>query len=625
MDPDALDPAAQDPLDPVLAEPPPKSKGVPMSRLLPSLSRQTPSAPAARRFRAALIAASAALLLTGVADAKPKKKHKGGRTPAAETTAPAPEPSPAPAPTAAEPAPTPKPGAAAKGGMTFQPEEVTQSGPESKTLQKALKLYEAKDFYAASIELHKVIEGESGDAPANVQRAESYMGRTLYNLKFYSASLSYFDRIVQKGPAHAAHNATLKWLASLQRILPESAGILDKIGKYNRAELDQPALAEVKDELYYLLGRYYYQQGNFKEAIELFQLVPLQNDYFAKAKFYEGVTKVRMQDGKGASESFKEILRKFKDAESKDPEKVDPITREFVDVANLQLARVFYSTGQQKTSIKYYDKIPLDSPDWLPALFESSWAHFQMGGPSGYAHALGNIHTLNAPYFDKEFFPESKILTAVVYFYNCLYDRSAETLAEFNGIYPPLKKEIDDLLAKHPDNAEFYDFALKLRDGKVELAERVQRAAIGALGDRTLGKQIAFVTELDRELRQIETADPAWKSTAVAANILQDITLQQSLAKNEAGNLARKRLDRLSKEIDELVRQAIKIEIETLNMQKNALTGEQASANQAKSMEDARRELIDDEHQYWPFWGEYWKDELGAYRFNVTNQCKTKQ
>src|SRR6185295_15463242 len=152
----------------------------------------------------------------------------------------------------------------------------------------------------------------------------------------------------------------------------------------------------------------------------------------------------------------------------------------------------------------------------------SSWAHFQMGGV-GYAKALGNIHTLNAPYFDKEFFPESKILTAVIYFYNCLYDRSAETLAEFNGVYPPLKQEIDDLLGKHPDNAEFYDFSVKIRDGKAELPERIQRTATGALGDRTLSKQIAFVVELERELKQIEGAEPAWKSTAIAANILQDI------------------------------------------------------------------------------------------------------
>ena len=31
--------------------------------------------------------------------------------------------------------------------------------------------------------------------------------------------------------------------------------------------------------------------------------------------------------------------------------------------------------------------------------------------------------------------------------------------------------------------------------------------------------------------------------------------------------------------------------------------------------------IIDDEHQQWPFRGEYWKDELGYYRFKVLNKC----
>ena len=90
------------------------------------------------------------------------------------------------------------------------------------------------------------------------------MGKALYNMKFYSASLSYFDRIVQKGPSHAYYNATLKWLASLSRQLPDSTGILEKIGKYNRAELDQPALEKVRDELYFLLGQVLLPEGQLQ-------------------------------------------------------------------------------------------------------------------------------------------------------------------------------------------------------------------------------------------------------------------------------------------------------------------------------------------------------------------------
>src|SRR5207245_10653181 len=126
----------------------------------------------------------------------------------------------------------------------------------------------------AAGELIKGIEGATGDVEANEQTAELWMGKALYNMTFYSASLSYFDRIVQKGPSHAYYHATLKWLASLSRQLPDSTGILEKIGKYNRAELDQPALEKVRDELYFLLGKFYYQKGNFKEAVELFGTVP---------------------------------------------------------------------------------------------------------------------------------------------------------------------------------------------------------------------------------------------------------------------------------------------------------------------------------------------------------------
>ena len=146
-----------------------------------------------------------------------------------------------------------------------QPEGEAPVGDQpSKVLERAFKLYDGEDYYSASIELNKVVEGESGDSEPNKQKAEFWMGKALYNMKYYSASLSYFDRIVQKGPSHAYYNATLKWLASLSRQLPDSTGILEKIGKYNRAELDQPALEKVRDELYFLLGKFYYQKGQLQ-------------------------------------------------------------------------------------------------------------------------------------------------------------------------------------------------------------------------------------------------------------------------------------------------------------------------------------------------------------------------
>ncbi len=555
---------------------------------------------------------AAGLIHVTPALAKPKKPKDNGPTMTftPEDTGQAPPDTPPPADT---PPPQVKKSKSRGAAVAQVSDEKASAGPASKVLERALKLYEGEDYYSATIELNKVVEGQSPDDEANRQRAEFFMGKALFQLKFYSASASYFDRIVQKGQAHRYYHKTLQWLASLSQYLPETAGILEKIGKYSREDLESPALASVRDQLFYLLGRYHYTKGNFKDALDLFQAVPENSEFFARAKFFEGITYVRQYQAKPASEAFKAILRKS-------IEHPDKTTKEFEEMANLSLARTFYSLHQFPQSVKYYDKVSPESPDWLASLFESSWAQFQMDGDS---KALGNIHTLNAPFFENEFYPESLILKAVIYFQRCNYDRAMAAVAEFNSSYPSLKKDIDGIIAKYPDNAEFYNYAIKIRNGEAGLPDRVQRAAEGALSDKTLAKNFDYVAELDRELKQVDKSDPAWRSTAVAGNILQDLTLQKSLAANEAGSLARERLKRLSTEIQELVKQAIKVEYETLGAQKGELSAAaKGEIGGGVAPKRGSGEInVDDEHERWPFDGEYWKDELGTYRFRVVNKC----
>ena len=499
----------------------------------------------------------------------------------------------------------------AKADFEFAPETIEKSRPPSPTMQKALKLYAAKDYFSATIELHRVVEGQSGDSTATKQRAEFWMGKTLYRLGFYSASLSYFDRIVEKGDTHRYHSATLKWLASLSRQLPESVGILEKVGKYKRAELEQPALDQVRHELFYLLGRYHYRAGNFKEALGLFSSVPASSPFYARAKFMEGITHVRNYQAKPAARAFKALLRTAREA---------PKTKEIKDfkqLAMLSLARVFYSTGQYDLSIKYYDQVPKRSANWLPALFESAWSHFQR---NNFSRALGNIHTLNAPYFDDYFFPESLVLRAVVYWKHCLWERSQEAINRFKAKYPALQRAVDQLLKQYADPNDFFREAQKIRARKAGLSPQVARLAGTALADRTLEKTFALVRELDRELKQVEAADPAWKATAVASVVLQDLSLQKSLAEREAGDLAQRRLKRLSGEIRELRKQAIKVEYEIINGKKNELEAA-VRGELVKPTRTAREVRVDDEHELWPFDGQYWRDELGSYRYKIQSRC----
>jgi len=504
-----------------------------------------------------------------------------------------------------------------KGGEVEMEADNVASGPPSKTLERAIKLYDKKDFFSASIELKKVLDGESGDDAKNKQRAEFFMGKTLYQMGFYAGSLAYFDKIVQAGDAHTYHGAALKWLAALSRVLPETSGILEKIGTYEGQALEDPSLASVRDELYFLLGRHFYKrggEGDFDKAIALFQKVSRDNEFFIKSKFFEGVTYVRKYEGRPATDAFKDIL--VIGEEKPKQYSADDIAN-YRELAQLQMARIFYSTQQFDTSIRYFEKLDQNNVDWAESLFEASWAYFMKTLNS---KALGNIHTLNAPYFENQFFPESLLLKSVIYFKYCLYDQAEEAIQDYNDKYTPLRKNLEEIVKKYDDNAEFYEYVKKVKAGKAGLDPVTQRLVMSQLNDKTILKNFAWVDELNNELNMLQKSDKAWQTTQVAAEVLQELTVQQSVAAADAGKVARERIDRLSRELGALARDGSKIKFEILNAKAEKLS---ADALKLRVSSNTKEEpiVVDDEHFQWKFNGEYWKDELGYYRFRIRSRC----
>ena len=120
-----------------------------------------------------------------------------------------------------------------------------------------------------------------------------------------------------------------------------------------------------------------------------------------------------------------------------------------------------------------------------------------------------------------------------------------------------------------------------------------------------------------------DRSDKSWQTTRVSQEVLQELTVQKSLAEADAGKLARERIKRLAEELRELSRDGRKIRIETLNNKAGQIDA-QARGEQISG--DHRQEpiVVDDEHFLWKFNGEYWKDELGYYRFKVRSRCPRK-
>ncbi|MEQ9649164.1 MAG: tetratricopeptide repeat protein, partial [Sandaracinaceae bacterium] len=305
---------------------------------------------------------------------------------------------------------------------TGQPPAPPAEGPPSEALANALRLYQQERYMEASVQFQRVVEGETQDAPANVQKAQFFLGKALYHLRFYQSALAIFDEITQQGQGHNYFGQTLQWLAQLATQLPEPAGIIEKVGRYGVDELEQFNTAESADlynQLIYLMGRHKYNQGEFEEAIRLFQGVDRQSDHYVYGRFFEGIAHVRTRRAQPAIQAFRAIIEAIDEGVTgvEDTQRMD-------DLAWLSLARVYYTaanrtdaeTGDRTidgtllgNAVVAWNNIGTGSEYWLDALFEESWAFFLA---DEYSRAMGNIHTLFSPYFEDAYYPEALVHNA---------------------------------------------------------------------------------------------------------------------------------------------------------------------------------------------------------------------
>jgi hypothetical protein len=349
------------------------------------------------------------------------------------------------------------------------------------------------------------------------------------------------------------------------------------------------------------------------------------------AQFFSGVSYIQMKKAVAAVKAFQRV--KSAVDEGADVEDADRMR----DLANLSMARTMYSASIQldpetnvpeiredalSAAVKYWNEVGEDSEYWLDAHFEAAWAYYMAGQ---YTRALGNIHTLKSPYFPRSFYPEAEILKAIVYFFNCDYEKATTTVARFNVTTTPKKDKLEQVLKKYKgENQEeaFYKFLMQVREGDANIDEEIEPLVETALSDRQLLRNVEYVQFLEKEKGRFAASPASFQQSGVGTYVQEKITEARKRGVKNAGTLAVQRYQRYVDEMGEHLRNGEKILIDIVAAQRNlldqAIKQGQVSATEAKIFGVVNP---DDEHFIWPFNGEYWRDELGFYRQEVASAC----
>ncbi len=356
-------------------------------------------------------------------------------------------------------------------------------------------------------------------------------------------------------------------------------------------------------------------QEAVRQGLELAEQVESDSQFYARAKYLIGLLRYFSGEDQKAVEAFQEVVRLLN---PKDVASPDPALRE---LAFLSLARIHYGYKQFDRSVYYYELIDRDSDNWLTSLFEASWAYYRRGD---FEKALGNLMTLHAPFFEREYFPESKIVKAIIYFEACRYPETRTIIDGFIKEYTALLKAVEaiaqsneapeTLLAKIAERQGPQD-----KQGQDDVTTRVINLT---LSNPEIQQARANLKQVQEQRKHLGRMDDKFKQSDLGANLSHELGIAQSLRAKEAGDIARSKFEREMYNLKSLLAQSLRIKIEVARAERESLEKQmQGQETDDGIMQAEQRSTVDDEHLFWPYEDEYWRDELGTYEFDFS-MCK---
>ena len=436
---------------------------------------------------------------------------------------------------------------------------------------------------------------------AEREQAEFFLASSLERLGYPFAAFFHYAAIAGEKPSHPYWLKAVDGAARTGGQLHDDVVAPNLFEKIYGARLDAlgpERLAEIRTSLAVLAWR----AGRYEDAAGLVRRVPAGSAAWPQARYLEGLLRQRSEPEKAA-----EIFRALAGS--------DRATAELRELSAIALGRTLYGLHRYAEASAAYEKLPRFSRHWDEALFEGAYADLRNGDPGA---ALGKLHSLHSPHLRDEFVPESLHLTAVLYLQRCLYPQVRATIAQFDREYLPMRDQLKKVLQADPALSDYWRM-VSAADERLPAAARQK-----LWRNERLSSMRAYLERLDQEAARVR-AEPALAGSILKDELLEAIARQKDLSEQIAGKFIQGRLADMARLIDALQGDRELIAFETTKGEKEMLETRFDAEGQLLSQRLYRPQMPAKGHEYWPFDGEYWPDEIGYYRYTVKDACPARR
>ena len=490
-------------------------------------------------------------------------------------------------------------------------DDVAPAGGSCGELEQLIEAYRSKKVLTASYGFFDLLDKQS--CPNEVSRIEYYLAKALLDLEMFHSAQHYFMQVVRKGPNNPYFKYALPKLVHIAELTGNDIELLRIVHKIPPDAFPRQA----QPHLYYLMGRKYYDDENLSESAKYFAQVSSKSDLYLRSKYFEGAIHTERSKYRSAVKAFTSVYQG--DVAVRDAKHLDDI-HNLQDLSLINIARIYFELDKFDTSDEYYSQVDRESNYWSQSLFERAYANFWRNDIN---LTLGLLLTNQSPYYaEGDFQPESVVLRALAFFQMCDFVEVERILLGFEQKYGAMHGELRDFLSTYstPEAKKLTDQAYDayfLEDRATHL-DKALFAKI--LRNRDLGSVVSHMDMMDDEIKMINQQKTEWRQT-VGQHLLGVIETDRVRYKKAAGRTLLKEMASHYKTLGDLMTQSEIIRFEVVDAQRADYEYKMQNP-EVESAEDKKIDFaVSKTIIYWPFNGEFWKDELGYYRYAEQSNC----
>ena len=130
------------------------------------------------------------------------------------------------------------------------------------------------------------------------------------------------------------------------------------------------------------------------------------------------------------------------------------------------------------------------------------------------------------------------------------------------------------------------------------------------------------ILELEEEMDAFGTKGDTFRYSELTKQLLEGLKVQRKGLTDKAGIMAKGKLETELGALKQLLANGLRIKFETTSKEKEFLEEQLKAGGRTAIVKKYKFSVaVADDQLYWPYEGEYWRDELGTYQYTLTKGC----